>query len=203
MDFFKANYKRGGIALIGGTDFVSKAIREAESTFTPDKKPSKWSHALLFGDMRPDHNDESGRSIYIFESTINVTVKRLEVKNGAQENWVGVHDGPDIEHICTIDFYPTKVDEILATALQLVDDQMAYPIEGLLGYWLDIVLHKLWKQNPLESIHAMVCSQYVRYCYSMSGEDFMGSDIAISNTAPEHIYQAGQKIGHVVEWSLV
>lgn len=204
-EFFNTNYKRGNIALVGYTDIVGKAIRNAERLLTTDGKPSKWNHAFILGDRRPDRNtsDSSvGSSIYLFESSITLSVPKIEIKNGAQENWIGTHTGSDTDEACVIDFglSEDEATAVLATALQLVDEQITYPIAALIGFWEDIVLHKLWKNNPLDSVHAMVCSQYVRYCYVSAGRDFMGSDIAISNTAPEHIYQAGLKVGKLVSW---
>jgi hypothetical protein len=86
----------------------------------------------------------------------------------------------------------------MGTALQLVDEELQYPIAELVGTWLAIVLKRTWAPNPFNDPHALYCSAFVRYCYQQAGRDFMAqSPVNLSNTAPEHLAQAGP---FLAEW---
>ena len=206
LDFFSANYKPGLIALVGTNDPIGLAIREAESPMTTDGRPSLWSHCFILGDLRFDRRGPGGvkiKSPYIFESDLKVDLFEPQVRNGAQENWIGKWCSGKVNSAGLID-YQLSSDEtemVLATALQLVDEQVLYPIQGLLGTWWAIVMKKQWAPNPLNSPHTMYCSSFVRYCYQQAGRDFIGSEIDISNTAPENIARAGIKAGAMKTFS--
>ena len=105
-----------------------------------------------------------------------------------------------MENAAVIDFglSESQRDYILATALQLVDEQVLYPIQELLGTWWAIITKKEWRPNPVDDPHAMNCSVFVRYCYREAGADFLGRKVSISNTTPEHIAQAGIETGKLV-----
>ena len=196
LDFFTANHKPGLIALVGTNDAIGLAIREAQSLITKDGKPSLWSHCFILGDLRFDRRGPASakvKSPYIFESDLIVHLFEPQVRNGAQENWIGKWCLDKVEHVAVIDkgLSDDERDLVLATALQLVDDQILYPIQELLGTWLAIIAGKQWLPNPLSDPHAMYCSAFVRYCYKESGKDFLGNDINVFNTTPEDIARAG------------
>jgi len=123
------------------------------------------------------------------------TEKKLQ--NGTQENWIGKYCREKVENAGVIDFGLSEAerDNVLATALQLVDEQVLYPIHELLGTWWAIITKKEWHPNPVDDPHAMYCSAFVRDCYREAGADFLGRKVSISNTTPEHIGQAGIKAG--------
>ena len=102
-----------------------------------------------------------------------------------------------MENAAVIDFglSENEKDEVLATALQLVDEQVSYPIHELFGTWWAIITKKQWLPNPFDDPHAMYCSAFARYCYKEAGKDFLGNEISVSNTTPEDIAQAGIKAG--------
>jgi uncharacterized protein YfaT (DUF1175 family) len=108
-----------------------------------------------------------------------------------------------VENAAVIDFGLTddQANDVLATALQLVDEQVLYPIGELLGTWLSIIAGRQWRENPLDDPHATYCSSFVRYCHANAGRDFMGGAISISNTTPEDIAQAGVKAGAMVVYA--
>jgi hypothetical protein len=201
LDFFSMNYKSGLIGLVGTNDAIGMAIREAQSLITKDRKPSLWSHCFILGDLRLDMRGSGGtrtRSPYIFESDLKVKLFKPQVRNGAQENWIGKWCVEKVEHAAIIDFglSDDERDNILANALQLVDEQVLYPIQELLGTWWAIVTGKQWLPNPLnDPNHAMYCSAFVRYCYQQAKKDFLGSEVDVSNTAPEDIAKAGIESG--------
>jgi len=203
LAFFTANYGRARVALIGMSDAVGRAVRAGQSGLTSDGQPSLWSHAFLLGDSRLDRRGAGGAlspSPYIFESDLHVSVVKDQVKNGAQENWVGKWCTGDLEHVGIFDWKlsPAEADMVMGTALQLVDEELQYPIAELVGTWLAIVLKRTWAPNPFNDPHALYCSAFVRYCYQQAGRDFMAaSPVDLSNTAPEHLAQAG---AFLAEW---
>jgi len=205
IDFFNSNFKSGTVGLVGISGLLGTAIKEAQENITLDGSPSQWSHSFIFGDLRFDrHSPDSSiiQSPYIFESALKVSFLREQLKNGAQENWIGKWCDKEIDTACVIDFGLSEEERInvLATALELIDEQVNYPVAGLIAFWFEMIEHKLWKPNPLEGSHSMICSQFVRYCYRSAKRDFLGPEIDVSNTAPEHIYQAGLKLGKVTLW---
>jgi hypothetical protein len=109
-----------------------------------------------------------------------------------QENWIGKWCRDDVEHAGILDFDLTQDEEdtVLGTALQLCDEQMQYPVMELVGTWLSILTKRVWHVNPFNDPHAMYCSTFVRHCYQEAGRDFLGDEVALSNTAPEHIAQS-------------
>jgi hypothetical protein len=200
LRFFTEHYKPGINGIVGTKGTIGMAIREAQKAVTTDGETSLWSHCFIFGDLRLDRRGQGGtmsRSPYIFESDLKVDVFKPQLRNGAQENWIGKYCREKVENAGVIDFGLSEAerDNVLATALQLVDEQVLYPIHELLGTWWAIITKKEWLENPVDDPHAMYCSAFVRYCYKEAGADFLGPEVSVSNTTPEHIAQAGIKAG--------
>jgi hypothetical protein len=200
LRFFTEHYKPGIIGIVGTKGTIGMAIREAQKAVTTDGETSLWSHCFIFGDLRLDRRGQGGtksRSPYIFESDLKVNLFKPQLRNGAQENWIGKYCREKVENAGVIDFGLSKgnTENILATALQLVDEQVLYPIHELLGTWWAIITKKEWLENPVDDPHAMYCSAFVSYCYKEAGVDFLGPQVSVSNTTPEHIAQAGIKAG--------
>ncbi|OGP64270.1 MAG: hypothetical protein A2169_06400 [Deltaproteobacteria bacterium RBG_13_47_9] len=202
LNFFTSYNKPGIIGIIGTKGTIGMAIREAQKAVTTDGQTSLWSHCFLFGELRYDRRGAGGarsKSPYLFESDLKINVFKSQLRNGAQENWIGKYCREKVENAAVIDFGLSKdrCDDILATALQLVDEQVLYPIHELLGTWWAIITKKQWLPNPLNDPHAMYCSAFVRHCYREAGVDFLGDKISVSNTTPEDIAQAGIKTGAI------
>ena len=200
LDFFTAHYKPGIIGIVGTKGTIGMAIREAQKPVTVDGEASLWSHCFIFGELRLDRRGKAGaksRSPYIFESDLKVNVFKPQLRNGAQENWIGKYCREKVENAAIIDFGLSEgnTENVLASALQLVDEQVLYPIHELLGTWWAIITKKEWRPNPVDDPHAMYCSAFVRYCYKEAGADFLGRKVSVSNTTPEHIAQAGIETG--------
>jgi hypothetical protein len=200
LQFFTAYYTPGIIGIVGTKETIGMAIREAQKGVTVDGKASLWSHCFILGDLRLDRRGVGGarsKSPYIFESDLHIDFFKSQLRNGAQENWIGKWCREEVENAAVIDFglSEDQRDNILATALQLVDEQVLYPIHELFGTWWAIVTKRRWLDNPLDDPHAMYCSAFVRYCYKEAGKDFIGPEINVSNTTPEDIAQAGIKKG--------
>ncbi|MBW2122392.1 MAG: hypothetical protein JRH07_11165 [Deltaproteobacteria bacterium] len=195
LNFFLSNYGRGRVALVGTSDLIGEAVRSSQRRLTRDGGPSLWSHAFILGEMRPDRRGpqgQVGRSPYIFESDLQIHPQRVQIRNGAQENWVGKWCSEQVEHAAILDFDLSvgEEDMVLGTALQLCDEQLQYPILELVGTWLAIMTRRLWATNPFDDPHAMFCSAFVRHCYRETGRDFLGEEVCLSNTAPEHVAQS-------------
>jgi hypothetical protein len=202
LEFFTTNYKPGVIGIVGTKDKFGLAIREAEKALTVDGKASLWSHCFILGDLRFDRRGPGGskvKSLYIFESDLHIDLFGPQLRNGAQENWVGKWCKEKVENAAVIDFglSADQEDYILATSLQLVDEQVAYPIHELFGTWWAIIMKKQWLPNPVDDPHAMFCSAFTRHCYKEAGRDFIGPEISVSNTTPEDVAQAGIKAGAI------
>ena len=202
LEFFTANYKPGIIGIVGTKGTIGMAIREAQKAVTTDGKASLWSHCFVLGDLRFDRRGAGGtksKSPYIFESDLKINLFKPQLRNGAQENWIGKWCREEVENAGVIDFglSEDQKNDILATALQLVDEQVLYPIHELLGTWWAIIMKKQWLPNPVDDPHAMYCSAFVRHCNKEAGRDFIGSEVSVSNTTPEDIAQAGIKAGTI------
>ena len=202
LEFFTTHYKPGMIGIVGTKGTIGSAIREAQKAVTMNGEASLWSHCFILGELRLDRRGTGGtksKSPYIFESDLKVDLFKSQLRNGAQENWIGKYCRERVENAAVIDFglSEDQRDDILATALQLVDEQVLYPIHELLGTWWAIIAKKQWLPNPVDDPHAMYCSAFVRYCYKEAGRDFLGSGIDVSNTTPEDIAQAGNKVGTI------
>jgi hypothetical protein len=202
LEFFTTHYKPGAIGMVGTKGTFGMAIREAQSAVTADGEASLWSHCFIIGDLRLDRRGAGGaksKSPYIYESDIKVNLFKVQLRNGAQENWIGKWCKENVENAAVVDFglSEDQKDNILATALQLVDEQVLYPIHELLGTWWAIISKKQWLPNPVDDPHAMYCSAFTRYCYLEAGRDFIGSEISVSNTTPEDIAQSGIKAGAI------
>jgi hypothetical protein len=205
LHFFTDHYKPGSIGIVGTGGTIGMAVREAQKPVTQNDQASPWSHCFIFGELRLDRRGEGGKtskSPYIFESDLKVNLFRPQLRNGAQENWIGKYCREKVEHAGVVDLglSETQRERILATALQLVDEQVLYPIHELLGTWWAIITNREWYPNPVEDPHAMYCSAFVRYCYREAGADFIDSQVSVSNTTPEHIAQAALKSGKLLRF---
>ena len=201
--FFSRHYRPAAIGLVGTDDPVGRAIRDAQKRITADGQPSLWSHCFVLGDIRFDRRGPLGalsRSVYILESDLHAGRGAPQIRNGAQENWVGKWCVGRVEHAAVMHFRVTARQRrlIVATALQLAGDQLLYPVADLLGTWLAIMHHRQWQANPLLSPHALYCSSFVRHCYREAGYDPFATDVALSNTAHEDIARAGLDSGAMV-----
>jgi hypothetical protein len=202
LEFFAAHYKTGIIGIVGTKGTIGMAIREAQRAVTTDGKASLWSHCFILGELRFDRRGAGGtrsKSPYIFESDLQVNLFKPQLRNGAQENWIGKWCREEVENAAVIDFgfSEDQKNDILATALQLVDEQVLYPIHEIIGTWWAIIMKKQWLANPVDDPQSMYCSSFVRYCYTEARRDFLGPEISVSNTTPEDIAQAGIEAGAI------
>src|SRR4030042_2073712 len=178
LRFFTEHYKPGVIGIVGTKHTIGLASREAQRFVTVDGKASLWSHCFVFGDLRLDRRGEGGtktRSPYMFESDLKVNAFKPQLRNGAQENWIGKYCRGQVENAAVNDFglSEDQTEDVLATALQLVDEQVLYPLQELLGTWWTIITKQEWLPNPVDDPHAMYCSAFVRQCYNEARANFL------------------------------
>ena len=198
LDFFCMNYRPGVIGLVGTTDMLGRAIRRFQRSLGQDGKPSWWSHCFVMGEWRLDRRGVEGaiaRSLYIFESAIDFDRRGRFIHGGAQESWIGKWCRAENDHAAIIDWdlTLTERDTVFATALQLADEHVTYPLQELIGTWLAIIRKRQALENPFDDPHAMYCSSFIRHCYRAAGRDFLSDKISESNTTPEHIAAAGAR----------
>jgi len=203
LQFFEDNYELGAIGLVGTNDMIGLAIREAQRGITENGKASLWSHCFILGEKRYNLRGPKNtltQSPYIFESDIKADLRNPQFRNGAQENWIGKWCNKQVKKAAIIDFGLSETEKqyVLATALQLADEQILYPIQELIGTWLAIMTKRQSTTNPFDNPHAMFCSAFVRYCYKKAGKDFLGRNVSVSNTTPEEIAQAGINANKIV-----
>jgi hypothetical protein len=202
-DFFTEHFGPGRVGMIGTKDAIGIAIREAQRNLTADRRISRWSHCFIMGDLRRDRRGpgrQLTQSPYIFESDLHVEIDQMQMRNGAQENWLGKWCRESVEHAAVIDFLvpPEVVESVLATALQLVGDQLRYSVAQLLGTWFSMVRAQRWIPNALADEHSLYCSAFVRHCYMEADADFLLEDISLTHTTPEDVARAGEAGGHLI-----
>lgn len=200
LNFFVKHFKPGVIGLVGTSEEIGLAIRAAQRDVTEDRKASLWSHCFICGELRLDRRGQDNKiskSPYIFESDLEVDFFNTKLRSGAQENWIGKWCKENVENAAVIDLRLSddERDCVIATALQLVGEQVLYPIQELIGTWFAIIINRQWLPNPLDNPNALYCSAFVRHCYREAGRDFLSDGVHISNTTPEDIAQAGLKAG--------
>jgi hypothetical protein len=152
LRFFTDHYKPGILGIVGTKGTIGMAIRETQKAVTSNGKASLRSHCFIFGDLRLGRRGEGGtksKSRCIFESDLKVDVFKPRLRNGAQENWIGKHCREKVENAGVIDFglSNSQRDDILATALQIVDERVLYPIQELVGTWWAIITKKSGAQS--------------------------------------------------------
>lgn len=200
LAFFESSFRPGRVGLIGTKDAVGILIRKGQRRLVAGRKPSWWNHCFIMGERRWDCRSTDGKptlSCYIFESALDTDFRDHRNDSGAQENWIGRWCRTDIEHAAVADFglSDQQCRVVLATALQLVDERIFFPVSELLGAWLAIIRGKQAEENPLDHARGMFCSSFVRYCFRAAGSDFLTEQVSVSNTTPEHVAAAAQRAG--------
>lgn len=170
--------KPADIILVSGECWISNLIKHAQSVQTPDRKPSLWSHSMLYV------NEQT-----VLESTIDFKPygkEKKKFRSGVQYNNLS-----NYEHIKTVmliqfPFSYTDREKMIDRAESLIGN--SYPIAGLIGSLLSFWLFPKWASNPLQGKHKLKCSGYIQEVYKIKGIDF-DPIRAYDNTSPEIIYQ--------------
>jgi len=201
LRFFNENYTPGRVCLIGADDFIGKLIRFGQSSITPDKKPSLWSHAFLMGEKRRDGRDDG--SIYIFESDLFADSNSWQIYNGVQESRLVKWCKDNIEHACVLgmDINQEEQRSLLSKALEYAYDEkrLRYPVGELFGTFWAILTRQFNKKNIFDDKYAVQCATFVRMCYQYIEKDFLPEDIDLTHSSPETIHQS-QIFSYRKEW---
>jgi hypothetical protein len=192
LDFFRTHYEPGQVGLIGQDDLKGTLIRAGQARLTTDRRPSKWSHAFLFGEQRLDGRADG--SIYIFESDLRVSVTDWEVQNGAMESRLVKWCLDDVSHGCVLgmNLGGVELSTLLRTALGYAydDEHLRYPVGELFGTLWAILTHRMSQRNIFDDRHAVQCATFVRMCYQGIGRDPAMGGTDLTNTSPEAFYQS-------------
>jgi len=174
-----AEAKLMDIILLADDSFISKLICYSQKIQNVNKKPSQWSHVVLY-------MDEST----LIESTIDL---KKDIKSGKRLiNGVQISDWKKYDNAtkCLLLQFTTLTDkdrEVLKQrAINIYDRGYTYPILGLLGSLLSYWVFR-WKSNPLQSKKSLYCSAFVQEVYAPY-VDFDPMRTA-RNTSPELISQ--------------
>ena len=189
-EFWKRCATKGAVGLVGGTSCIHRAICEAQALVTPDKKPSLWAHAFIFTGRRPEGSD------WIAESDITVELLRRQIINGAQENTIGKYYGTGKALNCAVlDFglSDPDADKAVQKALDMVVQEIKYPISGLFGTFFAYLFSTEKWRNLWNTRDALYCSAFVQEAYLAAGID-LAKGVATTNTSPEHLWQT--KVPH-------
>jgi len=193
LDFFRENYAPGRVCLIGSTNPFYMPIREFQKGLTRDGKASKYNHSFLMGNTRNDRRDD--KSVYIFESHLNVSVHDWQVQNGVMESRLVKWCMEDIEYatVLGMDLTQSEIDALLGHALWYAYDEqhLRYAVGELFGNLWAILTHSLNKKNIFDREYAVQCATFVRMCYQNIGRDIITTGTDLTNTSPEEIAQSG------------
>jgi hypothetical protein len=169
------------IIFFGSDSFIGKLIRKAQEIQTPDKKPSLWSHvAFYFGyglilestiGFEPYRNGkrwDNGIQFYSLEQRIkssgnNIAVFKLKASDEVRER-------------------------LKQRAIDLYNQNIKYPILGLLGSLLTYWIFPTQYNNPLcNEKYKLYCSAFVADVL----ESYYGklSVYSVDNISPELLYR--------------
>jgi len=183
--FFEKYARKGAICLFGGVEPIGRIIRDAQSLITNDGKPSLWSHAaVLIGRREDDFH-------WLLESDISLNLERVQLRNGAQENRIDKYaDSAKYPNLAILDFdlNEDSTKRVIGKALDLVVQNVMYPISGLLGTLIAYAFRMEDRENVLNDPAALYCSAFVKEAFLSIGLD-LAPGVATTNTSPEHLYQ--------------
>lgn len=181
-EFFETHVQPGRVGLVGGVTLLEKAIKRAERHVTPAKRPSLWSHAMLFEGRRADGQQ------WVIESDLEIHEKHFHL--GVQETRLAKYFKeqayPDL---AVLDFGLTErqVTQLLGEALEMVASRSIYSLTELLG--TAVALRNPWfrgRKNLLARKKSMYCSGFVQYVFLKAGID-LTPGVHASHGTPEDI----------------
>jgi hypothetical protein len=194
LAFFRRWYAPGRIGLVGATDAIGNLIRHGQAPLTPDRRPSRWSHSFILGEVRDD--GRPGGSIFIFESDLHVSVHEWQVQNGAMESRLAKWCRDDVEHACVLglDLSDEESQALIRKGLEFAYDyertHLKYAVGQLFGTFWASLRRRLSKKNIFHEEYAVQCASFVRLCFQEIGKDPLADLIDPSHTSPEKLHQS-------------
>ena len=181
-EFLETYAQPGCVGLIGGATLIDRAIRHAERHVHPEKLGSEWSHALVFGERRPDGH------LWLLES--DLAMQRKHIRLGVQENRVGKYfDETAVPSLAVLDFHldAAQVQSVLRESLELLANHTRYSLREILGTL--VTLRRPEQRaagNPLARDNSYYCSAFVRYVFHRAGID-LTPGLDPKQTSPEDL----------------
>lgn len=181
-EFLETHARPGSIGLIGGATLIDRAIRHAERHVDPEKRGSEWSHALVFGERRPDGH------LWVIES--DLAIQRKHIRLGVQENRVEKYfDEAAVPSLAILDFHldPAQVQAVLRESLELLANHTRYSLREILGTLVTLRQpEKRAAGNPLARENSYYCSAFVRQVFHRAGID-LTPGLDPKQTSPEDL----------------
>jgi hypothetical protein len=180
--FLEKYAKPGCVGLVGGVTLIEKVIQLAERHLDADKKPSLWSHAMLFEGCRVDGHH------WVIESDLEL--HRKHIRLGVQENRVDKYfDAETYPAAAVMDFGLTEKQTaaVLCAGLAMVAHRARYSLRELVG--TAVALHNPWfrgRKNLLARRRSMYCSGFVQFVFQRAGIDLVPG-VHASHGTPEDI----------------
>ena len=180
--FFEKYARPGCVGLVGGVTLVEKLIKHAERHLDEEKRPSLWSHAMLFEGCRVDGHH------WVIESEMDFRHKHIRL--GVQENRVDKYfDAEAHPALAVLDFGLTEkqAESVLCAGLAMVVQGARYSLRELVG--TAVALHNPWfrnRKNLLARRRSMYCSGFVQFVYERAGIDLVPG-VHASHGSPEDI----------------
>lgn len=148
--FVEAHAGLGMVGLFGGSSWAHRLVRRGQKPLTRSRKPSLWSHAVIFG--------QKGANWVVYESDWDVGIRPIRFRVGAQmsslekylqeERW---------RYVAILDFSLEKEQrELLLEACgQMVERGYKYPL-------LDLLYHGLKVREGREARYALKAVELLR-----------------------------------------
>jgi hypothetical protein len=193
LEFWQAHARPGHIGLVGIRFFLARLVEKGQARLTADGQPSEWAHAFLFQPPRDGIP-------WIYESDMGFMQYGLfRWAPRAQENSVVKWSGHRILRACVLDagLSEGQVEAALSEARELISRGTKYRLREMLGTWIALERGHLEKETLFHTRNALHCGAFVRACLLVAGVDPFGRGIAVSNTAPELLYQ---KLPVIARW---
>ncbi|MDZ4811475.1 MAG: hypothetical protein SGI99_02520 [Pseudomonadota bacterium] len=172
----------GYVGLVGGADWLNRAIRRMQHPgFRPEQR-SDWSHAFIFSGRRADGQ------LWILESDLEM--HRKQIRLGVQENRASKYfDSEAFPNLAILDFglSEQQTTQVLTAALDLLAGLTRYSLREIVGTLLAVQSRRLRRrENVLAQQGSVYCSAMVQHCFAQIGLHF-SDGLAMKNTMPEDI----------------
>lgn len=179
---FETHARAGCVGLVGGADWLNRAIRRMQHGGLSPERRSDWSHAFLLSGVRADGQH------WVLESDLEM--HRKQIRLGVQENRASKYfDEQAFPNLAILDFGldAAQTAAVLSAALDLLAGLTRYSLREIVGTLLAVQSRRLrLRDNVLAQEGSLYCSAMVQHCYAQVGMQF-GDRLSTKNTMPEDI----------------
>jgi hypothetical protein len=181
-ELIEAYARPGCVGLVGGADWLNRAIRRMQKSGLNPDRHSDWSHAFLVSGRRADGQ------IWVLESDLEMHTKQIRL--GVQENRASKYfDDAAFPNLAILDFGLDEMQTaaVMTAALDLLAGLTRYSLREIVGTLLAVQSRRLRsRDNLLAQEGSVYCSAMVQHCFAAVGLQF-ADGLAIKNTMPEDI----------------